>query len=248
MSGIMMGACAGPGAFLLNRVIAADLSNYNLKTDAIASGWDGRAALVATVTINPGVVVSASSTAGHAFDTGTGFSVGSTLALINHGYICGMGGAGGRGDSGSPGTWPGANGGPALIARVPIAITNNGTIGGGGGGGGGAFFNGSDAFGAGGGGGRSGRHNAAAGPQTVGLRATAAGVGTFSGPGAGGYGENSDGTITTRGGAGGGWGGAGGVGKERGTNQGAGGAGGAAVVGNSNITWLVAGTRHGAIT
>jgi len=81
--------------------------------------------------------VYSTSTGSYAFDTGSTFPAGSTLALTNNGIILGRGGDGGTGGlNTTPGTAGGA-GGPAFIARYAISVTNNGTIGGGGGGGGG---------------------------------------------------------------------------------------------------------------
>lgn len=128
-------------AFVLNKIISASMQNYNMKSDAIASGWDQVLPLQMTVTVNPAVVVGSASTSTAAFDTGTGFPSGSSLALINNHYIAGRGGNGGQGggDGGGGGSGQaGFAGGPALRAQVPLKVTNNGTIGGGGGGGGGA--------------------------------------------------------------------------------------------------------------
>ena len=118
------------------QTISADTSNYNLRTAAIAAGWDGAAPLIANITIASGIVVDSTSTSTYAFDAGTtAYPDGSSLALTSLGYIVGMGGAGG---SASGGSNPGSPGGPALriIASLPTTIDNtSGTIGGGGGGG-----------------------------------------------------------------------------------------------------------------
>jgi len=221
MSAILMAPWMVQGAItVFNKTIAADVSNYNLRADAIAAGWDGVQPLAATITINSGIVVSANNTSNHAFDTGAPFPAGSALALINNGHVIGMGGDGGSGGG------SGVAGGPALRAQSALSVTNNGTIGGGGGG---------SASGAvmpttyGGGGGRSGRTNSAGGTGTYNGQ-----PGTFAAPG----GNSTAGGLT-----GGDWG-------AKGTTSGSssGGAGGAAVVGDSFITWLVTGTRMGAIT
>jgi len=123
--------------FTFNQTISSDTTNYNLKSAAISAGWNQTSALIATVTINGGVYVYSTSTGSYAFDTGSTFPAGSTLALTNNGIILGRGGDGGTGGlNTTPGTAGGA-GGPAFIARYAISVTNNGTIGGGGGGGGG---------------------------------------------------------------------------------------------------------------
>jgi len=224
MSGILMAPWMVQPAFVFNKTISVDTSNYNLRTDALAAGWDGVMPLAATVTINSGIVVSANSTAQYAFDTGATFPVGSMLALVNNGHIIGMGGAGG---GYTTSVLPGKDGGTALRAQAAISVTNSGTIGGGGGGGGGYPNNG------GGGGGRSGRTAAAGGSGYTGGTSSGS-PGTFDGPGYGGPGA----------GKGGEWGAA----APNVIGGGNGGAGGAAVVGNSFITWVATGTRLGAIT
>ena len=136
----LLGGGGGASAFAFSATISANTANYNLRAAAVTAGWNQTAPLNATVTINSGVYVYSTSTGTYAFDTGSTFPTGTTLALINNGTILGMGGAGAQGqwiDAGfntytySPGV-----GGPALIAQYAISITNNGIIGGGGGGGG----------------------------------------------------------------------------------------------------------------
>ncbi|WP_168224847.1 hypothetical protein [Rhodoferax aquaticus] len=211
-------------AFVFSPTISADATNYNVKSAALAAGWNGTKKLTANITINSGVVVSANTTSIPAFDTGTGFPGGSTITLTNNGYIIGMGGAGGS-FIGGPGS--GGAGGPALKAQYAMTVSNTGTIGGGGGGGEGCIN--------GGGGGRSGRTNSAGGYSD----------GTFGGL------SGAGGTFSTAGLArpgyyngGGAWGAAGGDESCSGSTPGA---GGAAVIGNANITWTATGTRLGAI-
>jgi hypothetical protein len=136
-------------ALTINLTISSNTANYNLRSAAIAAGWNGTTVpVIINCTINSGVYVYATSTGSYAFDTGTGYpSSGVTLNLTNNGTILGMGGSGGGGGNGSftqaPGTGiAGSVGGPALLLQKAISITNNGTIsgGGGGGGGGGAGF------------------------------------------------------------------------------------------------------------
>ena len=219
------------GEFVFDDVIASDVTNYNLRARAVAAGWDQVVPLVATTTVNSGIVLSADSTSQYAFDTGATFPAGTTLTLINNGFVIGMGGAGGAAYT------DGSNGGPALRAQYAIGIdAAGGVIGGGGGGGGGGVIGG-------GGGGRSGRTNAAG--------ASGGASGTFSSGGSGGGGGGGAGGTTGPGGGGsGGDGGGGGGWGASGGNTGyyAGGTGGAAVVGNSYITWINTGTRYGAIT
>lgn len=230
-------------AFVWRPTISSDVTNWVLKTQAIAAGWDGVVPLDAEVTVNSGIVLSANSTSQYGFDTGSGFPAGTVLTLICQGYICGMGGAGGSG-SGSPGGQkPAGIGGPALRAQYPISIDAAGGViaGGGGGGGGNASNNGS--YTGGGGGGRTGRTNSAAGyganqgTFTKGGDGKAGwGIGGTTGPG----GYSGTGPQWWGGGGGGGWGAAGGGPGNA--------AGGAAVVGNNYITWINTGTRYGAIT
>lgn len=129
--------------FVFNQTISASTTNYNLKAAAITAGWNQTTKLVATITINAGVYVYSTSTGSYAFDTGSTFPAGTTLALVNNGVILGKGGQGGAGGNyvtGAGGAAVGAGGvgaGPAFIARQTISVTNNGTIAGGGGGGGG---------------------------------------------------------------------------------------------------------------
>ena len=51
------------GGFAFNYVISADTANFNVRTAAIAAGWDGIAPLKATVMVNAGVYVYSTSTA-----------------------------------------------------------------------------------------------------------------------------------------------------------------------------------------
>lgn len=178
------------GGFVFDDVITSDVTNYNLRARAVAAGWDQVVPLVATTTVNSGIVLSADSTGQYAFDTGVTFPAGTTLALINNGFVIGMGGAGGASYT------AGSNGGPALRAQYAIGIdAAGGVIGGGGGGGGGNK--------GGGGGGRSGRTDAAGG-----VGAPAGASGTFSsggsgGGGGGGWGASGGTTGSYAGGTGG---------------------------------------------
>ena len=218
-------------AFVFRQTISSDATNYVLRNAAITAGWDGIVPLDAEVTVASGIVLSADSTGQYAFDTGATFPAGTTLTLVNNGFVIGMGGAGGAAYT------AGSNGGPALRAQYAIGIDAAGGVIGGGGGGGGGDKSG------GGGGGRSGRTNAAG--------ASGGASGTFSSGGSGGGGGGGAGGTTGPGGAGsgagggggGGWGASGGT-----TGSYAGGTGGAAVVGNSYITWINTGTRYGSIT
>lgn len=118
-----------PNYYDVTSTISSNVSGYNMRSVASAAGWDGVRPLRMTVTINSGVYVGSTSTASHAFTTGSGFPAGSILRVINNGNIVGMGGAGGNAHA------AGQPGGPALQVQAPLIITNNGMIAGGGGGG-----------------------------------------------------------------------------------------------------------------
>jgi len=237
------------GSFVFNATISANTQNYNLKSAAIGAGWNQVDPLVATVTINSGVYVGSSSTGSYAFDTGATFPAGSTLAVVNNGYILGAGGT------------SAAAGGTAFRAQAAVTVTNNGTIGGGGGGG----AVGPQSCWSGG----TNLHQLGEGTCII-----DAGCGTYCAPGgAGGLGAGNYTTVPASGSAssgatyawdnGGGcnvihnpcvatfetrYGGAGYTGGALGSQGGGGGgAAGACTSGNANITWAVAGTRNGAL-
>lgn len=115
--------------------IAADTANYNLRSAAIAAGWNGTTPINLTATINATRRVYSTSSSTPAIVTGS-FPSGSTITLVNNGIIVGMGGSGGIGSPTGTGQVGGA-GGAALAMNYPLTITNNGTIYGAGGGGGG---------------------------------------------------------------------------------------------------------------
>ena len=262
------------GGFAFNYVISADTANFNVRTAAIAAGWDGIAPLKATVMVNAGVYVYSTSTASPAFDTGTPFPSGSTITLINNGYIYGMGGAGATGGRSIPPSpmaetpAAGSSGGPALNAQAAITVVNIGVIaggGGGGGGGGGAYRDSGGWFNSGGGGGGGGQGynggalgsgGSAGGAGTVAAANGNAGTagsktanGTAGSGGASGGGEvGGDGGNGAALGATGSSGTAGTAGADGAAGSGsAGGSPGNSVTGNSNITWTVTGTRTGPI-
>lgn len=115
-------------------------TNVNLRSLAVTNGWNQSSQVKAT---NTGNIIS-SSAGSYALTIDGSFPGG--VDFVNNGLIVGRGGDGGVGArvaSASQITFtsvpagPGSSGGPALIAGVPVRITNNGTINGGGGGGGG---------------------------------------------------------------------------------------------------------------
>lgn len=252
----------GPSPNSFSFTIAANQTNANLRSLAVAAGWNQSSLVIAT--INSGVYISSSSTGTPALTINGSFPGG--VQLVNNGVIVGMGGNGGAG-AGISGNFTlsagsGSGGGGALSVSVGVTITNNNTIAGGGGGGGGSTpkqiwnkpFTDNYA-GSGGGGGRSSNAANSSGGAGGSKNAfassydgTAGGTGTVNGAGAGGTGRLGMGAP---GGSGGGWGSSGGAGTYGGTGNGAvgsGGGGGYAVSGNGNISWAATGTRLGGIS
>lgn len=231
---------------------AADQTNVNLRSAALAAGWDGASKVIAT--INAGVTIYSTSTGSYSLTINGSFPGG--VELVNNGTILGKGGNGAAGSSMSSGL----SGGPALLVQSAVSITNNGRIAGGGGGGGagsaytyctyqdeGVCYSYATETGAGGGGGIG--NGAAGGGGSVG---SAGGAGTLTAAGSGGS-PNGGGwyAYVGYGGAGGSFGssGANGSGASNYPNAGySGGAAGACLVGNSNITWVSTGTRNGSIS
>lgn len=226
-------------------------TDINLRNAALAAGWNGSSAVVAT---NNGTV-QASSTGTPALTISGSFPGG--LSFINNALIVGRGGNGGRGGgfafSGQNSTAGGSGGVSALSVSTAVTITNNSTIAGGGGGGGGAGGNQSPSNSQGGGGGGGGIGVSLGGPSTQpGPGAPGPSVGNPGNAGtttaAGTGGTQNPTASTARGGNGGGYASSGNGGSPgRSSPASGGGAGGAAVVGNSFITWAVVGTRIGAL-
>jgi len=139
--------------------INVDTLNYSIRTEALASGWDGQTPLEARITVSPTAYVYSNSTNTPAISF-AGLPPSSLVTLRNEGVILGKGGNGGGGYTGSTfqftnPIYQGQPGGPALLmtSNVTLILTNVGTLAGGGGGGGGG---GSPGNGGGGGGGGSG--------------------------------------------------------------------------------------------
>ena len=233
---------------------------YNLRGGSYVAGKSD-----ITVNVNSGVFIGATSTGVYAM-TIASFASGDTVRVNNSGTILGCGAVGGTGGyaqfNASGGPSGGAGGGPALSVSFPTNIYNYGSVfgGGGGGGGGGSGVSysakeGSSAGGGGGGGGGAGfsvggggAGGGAAG-DTDSPGANGANGGTLSGGGGGAGGLGLGGT----GGAGGGSGangatGGGGSGTDQNTGGAGGGLAGFYVVGNSNVTWSVTGTRVGRVS
>jgi hypothetical protein len=137
-------------------VIAADTpGGYVALTEAAAAGFNTAGPLNVLVTVNTGIYVGGGLIIAN-------FAAGSTVKLVNNGFILGSGGAGGNGPGGA-----GGDGGTALTLNAnDLTIDNtNGRIfgGGGGGGGGGDYSSGSAGAQGGGGGGGFGYPGGAAG-------------------------------------------------------------------------------------
>lgn len=220
-------------SFSFSATIIADTLNYNIRTAAVAGGWNGVVPLIANITIISGVTVGSSSNGTASFDTGAPFPNGSSLNLVNDGVIMGRGGNGGNGGvlNGTSGALitaggAGGSGGTGLVAQYELSVTNNGTIAGGGGagGGGGGYADTYNAWsmGAGGGGGGMGSSSTTAALAGVGAGGTsnwtgsAGTIGTKTAAGVGGNGStqiaNPSFLPTNRGGNGGALGSAGGNG------------------------------------
>lgn len=237
--------------------ISANQTNANLRTLAVAAGWNQSSAVSAT--INSGVYVYSTSTGTPGLTINGSFPGGVTL--INSGIIQGMGGAGGTGGFAIAAGAAGASGGLALSVSVAVSINNANSISGGGGGGGGGgmvqrFYGKGQATqlpGSSGGGGIGGGAGGAAVTQFV-FTSNAGQAGTLVIAGTGGAAKidavNSGqfNIAGANGGSAGSTGGTGPSGGGGGTLGGAGGAAGGAITGNANITWIAFGTRNGSIT
>lgn len=124
--------------FIFNQTISVNTYGYNVREAATLAGWNTADPLLATITINSGVVVGAESAQNFAFSSGLSFPLGSKLTIINNGTIAGMGGKGA--DSGKlaqlVAAQSGGLGGTALFVNLKTTLINNGLIVAGGGGGG----------------------------------------------------------------------------------------------------------------
>lgn len=212
---------------LFTFTISSNQSSINLRTLALAAGWNGTSPVIATVA--SGIYIYSISTATPALTIDGSWPRGVTL--VNQGYIMGQGGNGGA----SPGT-AGSLGGIAIYLGASVTINNTNAsayIGGGGGGGGSGAASGSAGGGGGAGGGNGGasyNRSGGAGGSLGGSGGNGAADGP-SGPGFGGGAGGGGGGVS--GGAGGGGGrifpgvgGAGGI--SGGYNVTTGGAGGSA--------------------
>ena len=204
----------------------------NLRSLALAAGWNGTDYLVAT----NNAIISSNSTSSAALTINGSYPNG--LLFVNNSTIVGMGGKGG--DYGQAG----GAGGNAIVVASAVSINNQGTIAGGGGGGSSSpifGWSGTDLT-TGGGGGAAGLTQSLGGTGAYGAVGNPSSLsGSFySVPGSG-YSAGAGGVVNTPSGNGGTWGNAG-----QGTGY-SGGAAGAAVSGNSFVTWIATGTRLGAL-
>jgi hypothetical protein len=122
-------------------LIGADIFDVNLRDLYESEYGTPTAGQNITFIVQSDVLITATSTAGFALQTGLWPSV--DLTLINNGYIAGRGGNGGWRGGGDGSLSRGGNGGNGLTATYQISIINNGVIAGGGGGGGAGYVGGS---------------------------------------------------------------------------------------------------------
>lgn len=208
----------------LTVTISADTTIQNMRTLALAAGWDGVSVIDFILINNSAIYVRATTTSNYALDTGSPWPATSTLTLINRGYFQGKGGGGGAGanQAGGIAATVGLPGGHAINLQYPLSIDNGSgyILGGGGGGGGGGGSDAScnctkfscDSGSAPGGGGGGGGGTGAGGTATPNAVAGSSGVNnvTVNAHGLGGAGGTSlCSTTGGSGGLGGDWGGAG---------------------------------------
>jgi len=134
--------------------ISFNQTNLNLRTWALANGWNGT--LPATVTVNADVYVysTVTSLSGLVIDG----SWPGGITLVNNGFILGCGGNGGGSERNNIPATSATAGGNAISLGTNVTIQNNGYIAGGGGGGGSRYGGGGG--GAGGGTGGTGINSA----------------------------------------------------------------------------------------
>ena len=155
------GGSSSGGVFTFSAQILTSTQNYDIRAAAVTSGWDQVLPLNATVVVANGVYVWSDTTSTAALVTGSTFPVGSTISIVNNGFIMGKGGWGGDvpfANTAVFGGGAGGVGGPAMSLGYNISLTNNSYIAGGGGGGGsreGTGFSGGGGGGGGAGGGAS---------------------------------------------------------------------------------------------
>ena len=248
LAGVPSGAITMPTNFYgkssgFSGAISTNQTNLNLRTWALANGWNGTTP--ATITVNSGVYVWSNAIATAAMTINGAWPGGVTL--VNNGYIMGQGGQG----EGFSGSAVSTVGGPAISLGINTTIINNSYIGGGGGGGGkGAYAGGGG--GAGGGVGGCGAVASVLGGTggAIGASGTTSSSGNNTGggggrvfPGSGGAGGNNCSAPSYGCGKGGTAGGGGGAANVS-YGNGVGGAGGSA--GSAGASAVLTGGCYGA--
>jgi hypothetical protein len=231
---------------IANITLAANTTNYVLNTAKVTGYVAGKTR--ATLTINSGVFVSSTSTGSYALQVDTSWNASDTVTIVNNGTIVGRGGDAGAGGSGPNAVGGnGATAGPALLVQRATSLNNVNRIAGGGGGGGGSsgYTPGKGWWGGAGGGGGIGVSSGGAAGSGPNGSGGAGSPGTLTAGGAGGV---IPGFGFMVGGNGGGYGSGGGNGAQNAWSRGFGGGAGAAIVGNSNITYIATGTINGSIS
>lgn len=194
------------GRVAINLTISSNTNNYNIVTERGGTYDAGNTDV--TLTINSGITVGSTSTFTPALNTGSSWTTGDTITIINNGTIKGLGGNGGDGADAATGVQPAAGGngsvgGRAVRCQFTTTFTNNGSVyggGGGGGGGGGAEsdYKGTQTNNAGSGGGGGAGVNAGSG----GSGGTASGTGIVVNNNNGGAGSSGSATAGGAGGTG----------------------------------------------
>jgi hypothetical protein len=105
--------------------ISSNTSSYNLATAATAAGWNGIAPIIASVTINSGVVVSGTGNNTSSAFVINGLPEKSIITINNSGTVTGSGGSAGSNGSGA-GTSP-YPGNPTSVTPITYANGYNGT-------------------------------------------------------------------------------------------------------------------------
>ena len=128
------GKSNAPSSVTINLTITSNTKNYNIFANK--GGTYSAGISIINLTVNSGIIIGSTSTATYALDTGTGWTTGDVINIINNGYICGKGGNGGKGSYLNAAA-NGVAGGPAFNCQWNCNITNaSGYIYSGGGGGG----------------------------------------------------------------------------------------------------------------
>ncbi len=123
--------------FIYAFTIYEQYTQFHLYDRLVEVGWNEQVPVEVTVTVATSAHVVADHTGNYAINAGSTFPSGSSMVLINNGFILGRGGRGGNtGIYGISAPTPGQDGGGAISINLPTRITNNGVISGGGGGGG----------------------------------------------------------------------------------------------------------------